>query len=84
MATFPQTQYFRHTRLRTDRRSILDEWIEQVISHPETEVIQSDGRIRRWARISAFENRALRVILLDDGITVHNAFFDRDYEEKQT
>lgn len=84
MAVFPQTQYFRHTRLRPDRRGILDEWILKVISHPETEVIQSDGRIRRWARISAFESRALRVILLEDGITVHNAFFDRDYEEKQT
>lgn len=45
--------------------------------------IQSDGRIRRWARISGFENRALRVILLEDGVTVHNAFFDRRYEEEQ-
>jgi len=27
------------------------------------------------------ENRALRVILLEDGETVHNAFFDRDFEE---
>jgi len=26
-------------------------------------------------------NRALRVILLEDGETVHNAFFDRDFEE---
>jgi hypothetical protein len=83
MAPFPQTQYFRHTRLRPDRQGILDEWIEQVVHHPETEVFQTDGRIRRWARISAFENRALRVILLEDGKTVHNAFFDRDYEDNQ-
>jgi hypothetical protein len=27
------------------------------------------------------DNRALRVILLEDGETVHNAFFDRDFEE---
>jgi len=27
------------------------------------------------------DNRALRVILLADGETVHNAFFDRDFEE---
>lgn len=83
MASFSQTQYFRHTRSRPDRRDILDEWIEQVVNHPETEILQTDGRIRRWARISAFENRALRVILLEDGKTVHNAFFDRDYEDKQ-
>jgi hypothetical protein len=82
MPRFPQTEYFRHTRHRSDRVGIRDEWIEQVICHPEKEEIQSDGRIRRWARISEIENRALRVILLDDGKTVHNAFFDRDYQEK--
>lgn len=53
------------------------------MAYPEHEEIQSDGRIRRWARISEFENRALRVILLEDEQTVHNAFFDRDYEENQ-
>jgi hypothetical protein len=40
-----------------------------------------DGRIRKWARITEMENRALRVILLEDGETVHNAFFDRDFKE---
>jgi hypothetical protein len=79
---FRSTQYFQHTRVRPDRIGIKDEWILQTISHPETEQIQSDGRIRRWARIADFENRALRVILLGDGQTVHNAFFDRDYEVK--
>ena len=83
MAGFLQTEYFQHTRCRQDRAGIRDEWIEQVVSNPEREEIQSDGRIRRWARISGFENRALRVILLGDGQTVHNAFFDRDYEEKR-
>ncbi|MGF1679100.1 MAG: hypothetical protein ACFCUX_07900 [Candidatus Methylacidiphilales bacterium] len=82
MPRYLQTEYFQHTRQRPDRVGIKDEWIEHVIAHPEDEEIQSDGRIRRWARISDFENRALRVILLEDGQTVHNAFFDRDYEEK--
>lgn len=63
---------------------IQDEWIEQVIDRPEREETQTDGRIRRWGRISEFENRALRVILLPDGKTVHNAFFDRDYKEIET
>ena len=82
MPRYPQTEYFRHTRTRADRAAIKDEWIEFVIEHPEREETQTDGRIRRWARISEFENRALRVILLEDAHTVHNAFFDRDYEEK--
>lgn len=58
---------------------ILDAWIVEVLQNPETEYIQADGRIRRWGRIKEFENRSLRVILLEDGVTVHNAFFDRDF-----
>jgi hypothetical protein len=41
---------------------------------------QSDGRIRKWVKIQE-TNKYLRVILLPDGETVHNAFFDRDYKE---
>jgi hypothetical protein len=44
------------------------------------EVIQEDGRIRRWAPIREMESRHLRVVLLPDGETVHNAFFDRSFE----
>lgn len=59
---------------------ITDEWIQQVVQFPEREQIQVDGRIRRWARIEEMENRYLRIILLPDGETVHNAFFDRGYK----
>ena len=75
------TQYFQYTRLRPDRAPIKDEWIEQVIKNSLREERQSDGRIRKWARIAEMENRALRVILLEDGETVHNAFFDRNFKE---
>jgi len=71
------TRYFLAMRERPDRALIRLEWIEQVMKHPEKEAVQQDGRIRRWARISAMDGRALRVILLADGETVHNAFFDR-------
>jgi len=64
-------------RQRPDRKIILDEWIEQVILSPEAQDIQEDGRMRKWAKIPAFGNRWLRVILLEDGETLHNAFFDR-------
>ena len=75
------TQYFQYTRQRPDRAVIQDEWIERAIRNPLREEVQSDGRIRRWARIAEMENRALRVILLEDGETVHNAFFDRNFKE---
>lgn len=73
------TLYFDALRGRPDRASIRNEWIERAIQAPIKEVIQTDGRIRRWARVPEAENRYLRVVLLDDGETVHNAFFDRRF-----
>ena len=68
-------------RTRDDRKAIRMEWIEQVVSHPVREHVQADGRIRRWAKIPEAEGRYLRVVLLEDGRTVHNAFFDRSFRE---
>ncbi len=74
------TQYFKYTRKRPDRAQIKDEWILFVVANPEKTEVQSDGRIKKWAKISDV-NRYLRVILLEDGETVHNAFFDRTFKE---
>jgi len=73
------TEYFKYTRNRPDRSGIIDEWIVEAIEHPIREEIQTDGRICRWTHVES-EQKFLRVILLDDGETVHNAFFDRDYQ----
>jgi hypothetical protein len=73
------TQYFEAMRVRPDRAIIQDEWIQRVIDHPVKEKIQKDGRIRRWAPIAEMGYKYLRVILLPDGQTVHNAFFDRSF-----
>ena len=74
------TQYFLYTRKRLDRAVIKDEWIQRAINKPIQTEIQSDARIRKWVKIQEV-NKYLRVILLPDGETVHNAFFDRDYKE---
>ena len=76
------TQYFLHTRGRGDRRDIRLEWVERVISHPLEEYVQADGRIRRWGRIPEAGGKYLRVVLLEDRETVHNAFFDRSFRER--
>jgi hypothetical protein len=81
MQDHPSTAYFRHVRQRPDRVIILDDWILQVIETPEREEIREDGRVRRWKRIAEAGGRALRVILLADKTTIHNAFFDRDFRE---
>jgi hypothetical protein len=75
------TEYFEYTRKRPDRSQIKEDWIKFVIENPEKTETQSDGRIRKWTKI--LETRKyLRVVLLEDGETVHNAFFDRSYKEE--
>jgi len=73
------TQYFLATRERPDRAVIELGWIERVIAHPAKRFVQADGRIRLWAQIPEADGRVLRVVLLPDGETVHNAFFDRGF-----
>lgn len=77
------TQYFLLVCQRPDRRTIRAAWIERVARQPEAERMQSDGRIRRWGRIPEAGGKWLRVVLLGDGETVHNAFFDRRFREEQ-
>jgi hypothetical protein len=74
------TKYFDAIRSRPDRAIIQDEWVLRVIASPQREDVQADGRVRRWARIEEMQGRYLRVILLPDRETVHNAFFDRGYK----
>ncbi|OGP95201.1 MAG: hypothetical protein A2157_06570 [Deltaproteobacteria bacterium RBG_16_47_11] len=73
------TQYFLHMRQRPDRAKIEMEWIEETIKNPTCTEVQSDGRIRKWRKIKA-EGKFLRVIVLPDGETIHNAFFDRSFK----
>jgi len=67
-------------RERPDRAAIRPEWIERVVANPVREVIQEDGRIPRWGPIAEMDGKYLRVMLLPDGETVHNAFFDRTFK----
>ena len=67
------TQYFHYMKQRPDRSKIKDEWIEFTIKNPVRTEIQSDNRIRKWAKIEE-EGKYLRVILLEDGETIHNVF----------
>jgi hypothetical protein len=77
---FPTTEYFEAVRKRPDRAIIRDDWIQRALSEPIREAAQADGRIRRWCLVPEADDRVLRVVLLPDKITVHNAFFDRSYK----
>jgi hypothetical protein len=74
---FWRTQYFANDVLR--RRPELDPIeIRRVIAQPEKKAIQEDGRIRLYG-FAASLGCYLRVVLLSDGETVHNAFPDEDF-----
>ncbi len=73
------TRYFLYIYNRPDRSIIKMEWIDYVIKNPLQIEIQEDGRIRKWGWIKEVE-KYLRVIILPDGETVHNAFFDRNFK----
>jgi hypothetical protein len=62
-------------------------WCAEVLANPLRRTVQSDGRIRFWGSVTASgmsEARILRVVVLEDGETIHNAFFDRGYRESES
>jgi hypothetical protein len=78
------TRYFEEQVLRK-RPYIRREWCAQVLAAPLHSERQPDGRIRVWGKIEGLgASRMLRVVMLDDGETVHNAFFDRSYRQADT
>jgi hypothetical protein len=51
------TAYFEAIRNRPDRAVIRDEWIERAITQPIREIVQADGRIRRWVVVPEMHGR---------------------------
>ena len=72
------TSYFEEEVL-PKRPEIQREWCERVVANPMAQEVQPDGRIRFWGIVPEMGRRVLRVITLEDGETIHNAFFDRNY-----
>ena len=79
------TRYFKEQVLR--KRPYIDlRWCAQVIAAPLRREVQTNGRIRFWGEISLPDEgkiRILRVVTLDDGQTIHNAFFDRGFRKEE-
>ncbi len=76
------TRYFAEQVLRK-RPYLTEQMCRSVLANPLQEIVQDDGRIRVWGRVTDprdSSERILRVIVLEDRLTLHNAFFDRDFE----
>jgi len=51
-----------------------------VLENPIRSEPQEKNRYRFWGRIEELEGRVLRVVTLEDKITIHNAFPDRGFK----
>ncbi len=78
MGNQPTTDYFRNDVL-LKRPYIKLEWCQAALSNPLRWEIQPDGRIRHWIFVPEL-NKHSRIVTLDDGVTLHNAFPDRRFK----
>ncbi len=74
------TDYFEQTLL--ERPEIQSQWCQRAIASPLKRVVQQNGRISYWAIVPEAGDRVLRVILLEDDETFHNAYFDRNFRSR--
>lgn len=75
------TRYFEEQVIR--KRPYLKRiWCEEAIRNPHHKELQDDGRIRYYYYVAEL-GKFLRVVTLEDGETVHNAFPDRDYKPNE-
>lgn len=74
------TRYFEEQVLRK-RPYIRREWCAAALTEYARKEVQEDGRVRYWRFVPELD-RFLRVVTLEDGETVLNAFPDRRYKEE--
>lgn len=79
MAQYKFTPYFENEVLRK-RPYLKVEWCIAVIENPIKTEPQEGNRYRFWGAVPEFDGRYLRVVTLDDKLTIHNAFPDRGFK----
>lgn len=78
MPTFRFTSYFERNVLRK-RPYLKRTWCIDVLIEPIRVEREPTGRIRFWGSIPERPGYYLRVVTLEDGLTIHNVFFDRRF-----
>ncbi len=79
MKPYKFTLYFENEVMRK-RSYIKKKWCIRVIENPIKMERQEFNRYRFWAAIEELDGRFLRVVTLDDKLTIHNAFPDRSFK----
>ena len=78
MEPYRFTTYFEKQVLRK-RPYLKREWCVYTIENAVHSESQDGNRWRFWAPVADLNGRYLRVVTLDDKITIHNAFPDRGF-----
>ena len=78
MPRYRFTDYF-ETQVLRKRPYLKREWCVFVLRNPVRTEPQDHNRYRFWAPIPELGGRYLRVITLEDKVTIHNAFLDRRF-----
>ena len=73
------TEYFEKEVLRK-RTYLKKEWCIKIIENPIQIEKQEHNRYRFFGKVEELNNKILRVITLEDKITIHNAFPDRRFK----
>ncbi len=73
------TDYFEN-KVLIKRPYLKMEWCKSALNNPLRKEKQENGRIRFWYYVEEY-NKYLRVVTLENGETIHNAFFDRDFKK---
>lgn len=73
------TQYFELEVLRK-RPYLKREWCIRALQQPIRVERQEGNRYRFWLSIPELGGRILRVVTLEDKVTIHNAFMDRGFK----
>jgi hypothetical protein len=79
MTEYKYTEYFNNEVLRK-RPYLRKEFCIFVIENAVRSEPQEHNRHRFWAAINELGGRYLRVITLEDKVTIHNAFPDRGFK----
>lgn len=78
MPEYRFTEYFEQEVLRK-RPYLRREWCIAALEGAVRVEAQEDNRVRFWAAVPELGGRYLRVVTLEDRVTIHNAFPDRGF-----
>ncbi|MEA3305917.1 MAG: hypothetical protein U9R52_03795 [Candidatus Omnitrophota bacterium] len=79
MEVYKFTQYFEKEILKK-RPYLTKELCIETIENPLKIDRQENNRFRFWGKCDKLEGKILRVVTLEDKVTIHNAFLDRRFK----